>query len=249
MRKDRSATIDASSWATITPGSGVPTPSAATTPRASYPPAPIDAALVYGSPVGRYVPPPKPANRGWIIAVGAVVGVIVTLIAVAVAIPVFLNQRKPEAVTLTLPTSMAGGTLSTTPQAQQVTSTFVTGFGNDERGLLTDVQAGVYTRSGSTGFVVGTAKLVHRPTAAQRNAFMAEFAKGAAATASLTMTKFPPGPLGGVTECGMLQTATTPAVVCISMDNAAVVVTIDYTSDLLQGTTDALQLRGDVEHK
>ncbi|MGH8888533.1 MAG: hypothetical protein ACRDV3_02085, partial [Acidothermaceae bacterium] len=115
--------------------------------------------------------------------------------------------------------------------------------------LLTGVQAAVYARPDSTGFVVGTGKLLHRPTSKQRDEFMTGFAKGASTQYSMTMTKVPAGPLGGTTECGTLQTADTPAVICISMDNSAVVVAIVYTSDLAQGTVLASQLRSDVEHK
>lgn len=193
-------------------------------------------------------PPVKQRNTALVVVLSVVGGFIALAVLVAIAIPVFLNQRKPVPVTLTMPATLDGGTMLTTPAAQQAVSNFVASFGNAEAGLLTDVQAGVYKRTGSPGFVVGGGKLLHRPTSAQRDEFMTGFTKGASSQYSVTMAKVPPGPLGGTTQCGMLQTDPSPSVICISMDSSAVIVAIVYTNDIAAGTADAVQLRGDVEH-
>jgi hypothetical protein len=50
-------------------------------------------------------------------------------------------------------------------------------------------------------------------------------------------------------HCGMLQATGSSAVVCVSMDDAAMVLTIVYTKDLSRGILLATQIRSDVEHK
>ena len=58
----------------------------------------------------------------------------------------------------------------------------------------------------------------------------------------ITLTKVPPGALGGTTECG-LANGDTPFEVCFSLDNSAAVYVIVYTSDFVQGTLLAQKLR------
>jgi hypothetical protein len=195
-----------------------------------------------------FAAPPKRTNPA-IIIVSIVGGIVLVLILIAVAIPVFLSQRKPATVTLTLPASLDGAPQMTTAAAQQATSTIVQGMNDGERAFATGFQAALYSGGSSPGVLVAAGKLTRRPTANDRTQFFQGFERGAAGSASgVSFTKVPPGPLGGTTECG-LEITSTPAVMCLSMDNSAIVFVAVYTSDLTEGTMTALQVRSEVEHK
>ena len=193
--------------------------------------------------------PPSTGRKVGLVVGLSVAGVVGVAVLAAIAIPVFLGQQKPKPVTLTLPPTLEGSAQLTTGAAQQAASAMSTQFGNATTGYTTDLNTAVY--KGPTSFLITTAKLTRRPTPADRNSFVTNFAKGAAGQASaVSMAKVPPGPLGGSTECGLTAPANSvPAVVCVSIDDSAIVFVAVYTDDLVSGTMLATELRGDVEHK
>jgi hypothetical protein len=196
-----------------------------------------------------FAPPPKRTNPAIIIA--SVVGaVLLAVILAAVAIPVFLSQQKPKPVTLTIPDTLEGSPRVTSSAAQQATSMIMQGLTDNERGFATDFNAALYAGGTSPGVLVATGKLTRRPTANNRARFFQGLERGSASSAApMSFAQVPPGPLGGTTECGLEITATTPAVICLSMDDSAIVFIAVYTSDVAGGTMTALQVRSDVEHK
>jgi len=267
MSDDSSRQPSEPTWATILPGrANAPAPAHAVpahaAPLAAGPPASFQplggppaafqpAGYPIGYPTGLAYPPPVKKRNTALIVVLSVVGAFIGIaILVAIAIPVFLNQRKPDPVTLTMPTTLEGSAQITTAAAQQVTSTMVSEFSTDSAKYATGFRAGLYGQGAGPAFLVSTGKLTRRPTATDRQTFVSQFAKGAQQTTPISMVPVPPGPLGGTTDCGLADASgDESAVMCISIDNSAIVFVAVYTSDLTQGTLLATQLRSDVEHK
>lgn len=193
--------------------------------------------------------PPKQTNRGLII--GVVVGAVVLVAAlIAIAIPVVLAQQKPVPVTLTIPASLEGSPQITTSAAQQATSMIVQGLNESEHGLASNFNAALYAGGTSPGVLVAAGKLTRRPNTNERAQFFRGFEHAAAGSANpVQFAPVPPGPLGGTTECGLETAETLPAVMCLTVDNSATVFIAVYTSDLVEGTTTALRVRSEIEHR
>jgi hypothetical protein len=211
----------------------------------AYGPPPFGAPGYGGYPVGA-TPGRSTASRVLIGLAIAVLGIIGVGILAAIAIPVFLNQRdKPVPVTLVLPQTLEGSPQLNSASFQQLESNAEsTVFPANT--VFSDPQAAVYGNAGAPSFVIMAAKITSRPTASDRTSYWNAIARSGS-DKQITLTKVPPGALGGTTECG-LANSDVPFEVCFSLDNSAAVYVIVYTSDLVQGTLLAQKLREDVEH-
>jgi hypothetical protein len=200
----------------------------------------------FGAPGYQGYPPPQVPSSSKT-RIGVIVAVCVVLVIgvlYAVAKPVFGRQHKPVPVTLVLPPSLEGSPKLNTAALQQLESTaestvFPAGT------VFSEPQAAFYG-NGPPSFGVMAAKITSRPTPAEAASYWNAVAHGAS-DGQVTLTKVPPGALGGTTECG-LALGDVPFTVCFSLDNSAAVYVIVYTSDIVQGTLMAEKLRADVEH-
>jgi hypothetical protein len=205
----------------------------------AYGPPPFGAPGYGGYPIGA-TPGRSTGSR---VLIGLAI-VLVGIVAIAVAIPVFLSQRKPVPVTLVLPQNLEGSTKLDSPALEQVQSTVESTVFPD-RSVFNDPQA-AFWGNGTPTFGVVAAKLVHRPTQSQTDGYWKGVERGATQD-QVTLTKVPPGALGGTTECGMATGEDVSFLMCFSLDNSAAVYVIVYTSDMVQGTLMAEKLRGDIE--
>jgi hypothetical protein len=195
-----------------------------------------------------FAPPPKRTNPALVIA-AVVGGVVLVLVLIAIAIPVFLAQQKPKPVTLTIPASFDGSPRITSNEAQQATGLIVQGLTAQSPTVAGSFDAAVYSAGTSPAVLVAAGKLTRRPTSNDRARFFDGFNNAQGDDDPVTLATVPPGPLGGTTECGLANSTGTPAVLCISMDDSAIVFVAVYTTDLTQGTMTALEMRSTVEHK
>jgi len=192
--------------------------------------------------------PPKRTNPALVIA-GVVGGVVVVGILAAIAIPVVLAQQKPKPVTLTLPATFDGSPRVTNSTAQQATDLVAQGLSGALPRVTGNFDAAVYSAGTSPAVLVAAGKLTRRPTSEDKARFFQGMNNAQGTDDPVTLAAVPPGPLGGMTECGLANSSQTPAVVCVSIDDSAIVFVAVYTSDITQGTMTALEVRSTVEHK
>ena len=156
------------------------------------------------------VPAPQPAwgatpytgatqqkSRNWPMIVLVVAGSLVALLVLlAVAIPVFLNQREAALASRTsvsVPSSVAGLPLATTPAAKQAEAGLVSMMPTS----LGLTMAGLYTNGMSSVVVLAGA---HRMTRTMQAGFLAGVESDARADGA-RMHDVAPGPLGGTMRC------------------------------------------------
>jgi hypothetical protein len=153
-----------------------------------------------------------------LLGVGIALGL---LILIAVAIPVFLSQRKPANRNVVLPTTL-------------VDQQRITGNADLDAAAATEVaalskiipggsqtQAAYYGLDGEPTFMVIAGKLAHRPTSADVTSFFSTHN-----AADPTLVKLGSGQFGGTLECGASTVDGNVVTICASLDSAAAIVLV-----------------------
>jgi hypothetical protein len=207
-----------------TPGASTP---GASTPGGyllgGYPPHP--------QPPGGWAPPPQ--KKGWpvIAKVGvSVVSIIAVLVVLAVVIPVFVDVRqKPANRPVTIPATLLGQSQIHSAEFDAQVGQILTYF--DQRNPPWQAATGsFYGADGIPLFFLGAAKLTHKLDTYQEREFFA-------APDNVTMQQEGSGPYGGKVECGPLSEDGVPEIVCGSVDNDAVIVTVTLNSSIAEAAT------------
>jgi hypothetical protein len=175
----------------------------------------------YAPPFGG--PPPKGGvpTAVWV-ALAAVGGVVLLMILAAIAIPVFLNQRKPADRPVSIPLTMLGQSQLHNADLDSATARLLLAFGTSGSGLAAPDGA-FYGQEDTPTFFVGAAKLTRQLTPAERADLLRP-------GASFSPTPEGAGPFGGTLECGQIDQNGTQGAECVSVDSAAVVVTVIFDS-------------------
>jgi hypothetical protein len=191
--------------------------------------------------------PPGPPRRSTASKVWIGVAIaVVAIVAIGVAIPVFLGQRdKPAARNVVLPALLLEQQKVTDdPSLNAITTAQIASMRQDLPGI-TSAQAAYYGQDGQPLFAVTAAKLPERPTAADRQTFL----NATAARNDMTLTPEGSGPFGGSMECGTATVDGAVLTTCVSLDSAAVIVVISTGTSPSELATLTRQIIGTVEQK
>jgi hypothetical protein len=149
---------------------------------------------------------------------------LVALVAIGLAIPVFLSNQPPANRNVVLPTTLLGQQQIHDANLDQASAAVVAGLERDLNGV-TQVQSAYYGLAiGGPQYMVAAGKLPRRPTAADTKAFFSTTANSE--SDQLVFTPMGSGPFGGKMECGTATLDGTPTTVCASLDSAAAVIVI-----------------------
>jgi hypothetical protein len=179
-----------------------------------------------------YAAPARGGLPGWAIAlICAGGGVLLILIAAAVAIPVFLHQRDAavaKATTLSPAAEVAGMTRSTDPRMQQDIDPMTAGM--SACGCFQPpVTSGYVVPDRTHVLIVLGAKFVRPADDQTRESFQRSFwGEGSSTVATLGPVRdVDPGRLGGTLRCAAMSTGRAAGQLCVSVDAGAVVVVLD----------------------
>jgi hypothetical protein len=209
-----------------------------------------------------YAAPARGGLPGWAIAlICAVAGVLLILIAAAVAIPVFLHQRDAavaKATTLSPADQVSGMTQSTDPRMQQATdpmTSALSGCGCFQPAVTSSYQDPDRTHV----LIVIGARFLRPADDLTRESFQRNFWKGASASAAGPnaagttlgpVRDMDPGRLGGTLHCAAMSTGGAAGQVCLSVDAGAVVTVLDLVrADLQQDPDLIVTARESIEHR
>jgi hypothetical protein len=146
---------------------------------------------------------------------------LVAVVAIVIAIPVFLSHQPPANRNVVLPATLIDQQRLSNPTldasvAQEISLVQQAIPGGSQ------AQAAYYGADGEATFMVAAGKLARRPTPGDVKTFFSS----TGTTSKLTLTKMGSGPFGGTLECGTLTAAGESATTCGSIDSAAAILVV-----------------------
>jgi hypothetical protein len=203
--------------------------------------------------------PPGGRRRSRRLVIGLIVGglvvvAVIAAVAYAVVHPKGRDQQFSLAThSITVPTSAAGYTQLTSPDAQDLGSRALTGLQATGSKAWEHAKFGVYGKGAGVTpkmfFLAVSAKDNSRLKSELRRQSTVDFSKGVMQGAGITDdAEYPAGPLGGVLRCGHLPVAAGVMATCTWVDGSTIGVIYLPNGTLTDAATVSLAVRSAAEH-
>ena len=205
-----------------------------------------------------YPPATKASHRRvWLIVIGVVAGVLGLMIAAAVVVPVFLNQRAQtvwKATSVSLPQSIDGQTRLTDTASVQLAESMKGNLVAQAGRLYPEPIVALYGSAAGPKLLVVAARPTTPPSARDYNSFFAGFRRGVTSGAPAGATFGPletvdPGRLGGTMKCLDFTVSGHSFGACAAVDAGATVSVFAINTSGPEAANLAVQARETVVHR